>query len=272
MKQRIQFSLLVLPWVLALGGCGSDSPGAVANSAASKPALNSAPSGSDQSGIITPTPTPTPTPSATPSPTQAGSRPFFPYSPLQGYGPTDGQAGNPMRMLYLGTHTALGIDQRLRVRMNFMSSPGRFDSNTGQYIAGQSNYNTIAATLTMYVNGAAVDSKEVCAGQNCGTTASNIADFSTAVYQATYGRPTTDLSLRISNVKSDNKYITGFCNSDYNTCYNGLVYTYGSQYAYSFCANAYNRCMANSYPYAPLTQYQGWRFGLDVETDITIRF
>ncbi len=263
--------ILFIPLFLSLYGCGSEGPG---GTAASKAVLNSssAPAGSVPAET-TPSPTPTPTPSPTASPVAGASRPLYSYPSIQSYGPADGQTGNPVRLLYLGLHTDLGIDQRMRVRMSYMSSPGRYDATTGLFIGGQSNYNTISATITLLVNGTAIESHEMCDGQLCPSTSPRIWDFSTAVYNATFGRAAATLALRISNVKSDSKYLTGFCNTDFTNCYNYMVNAgYGTSYSQQFCSNNYSRCMNNIYPVAALTEFQGWRFSVDMETDRTIRF
>lgn len=248
---------LLIPIASCFVGCGSDSAtGSNVNSGVQN--SSTPPSGSSATGVV-PTQGTASNPVATPGST--GTRPLI-TRPALGYGPADGQSGNPQRILVLGLHTDLGIDRRMRVQMQYQSSPGRYDTTSGTFIGGSSNYNTIAATITLVVNGRAIEAYEVSTSQT--TQNSQPIDFSSAIYNATNGRAPATIALMISNVKSDYKYLSGFCLTDRNICL-------GQNFGISYCDSNYLRCMNNNYPYSPVSDTAGWRFNLITETDSTVR-
>ncbi len=202
-----------------------------------------------------------------------GTSPLF-LASAYAYGPADGQSGQPPRVLTLGMSNALGIDQRLRVRIKCQSSPGRIDAITGTNtpVGGSSTYNTLAATLTLLINGVTYQSSEVAA-TNCVSPSgpnqySNVIDFSSSVYQALAGRSAANVQIIVSNIKSDYKIYNGICYQELNIC--NASYTGYSIPGY--CQGEFNRCISRNTPYGPISLGAGWRFSLEAETDITTRF
>ena len=281
---------LASTFAITLPGCGSSPTG---SSTPPSNVLNSttAPAGSSSTSTIpAPTASPTPISTTTGSYSCNGSRPLFGTGLMTGHGPANGQNGQyriitpspSSGQLYYSNNAPsgginLGVDQDLKVRMLYGAAIQNINpSNPSQVVGTSCNYNTLAADITLMINGSPVGGAQTATvTQSAGR--SSVLDFSSSAYQSLHGIATArNVSFEVSNIRSDYKLLSNFCMTttpcDYYADYWYIYYGYcqwdSSQYQY-VRSQLDPTCIAQNTPVGPVLDVCGWSYQFNIETDIT---